>query len=152
MRSNTSGRTTQQNLLVPSHRKGPVCFGSPTNDLYTENLTKMNPVEQFNSYRSLMNEKILAADNLIIKRIFNLDTNAYQAGILDIKSKELIGLTCSLVLRCDDCVKYHLGRCKDVGFTTAEVHEAMGVATLVGGTIVIPHLRRAFEFWEELSK
>ena len=98
-----------------------------------------------------MNERIAAADNLIIKRIFNLDTNAYQAGALDVRSKELIGLTCSLVLRCDDCVKYHLGKCKEAGFTTAEVHEALGVATLVGGTIVIPHLRRAFEFWDELS-
>jgi len=112
----------------------------------------MELVNQFNEYRSKMNEKIMAADNLIIKRIFNLDTNAYQAGALDIKSKELIGLTCSLVLRCDDCVKYHLGKCKEVGFTTAEVHEAMGVATLVGGTIVVPHLRRAFEYWEDLSK
>jgi AhpD family alkylhydroperoxidase len=112
----------------------------------------MSLVEQFNTYRSLMNEKIMAADNLIIKRIFNLDTNAYQAGALDVKSKELIGLTCSLVLRCDDCVKYHLGKCKEVGFTTAEVHEAMGVATLVGGTIVVPHLRRAFEYWDELNK
>ena len=112
----------------------------------------MDLVEQFNEYRSKMNDKILAADNLIIKRIFNLDTNAYQGGALDVKSKELIGLTCSLVLRCDDCVKYHLGKCKEVGFTTAEVHEAMGVATLVGGTIVVPHLRRAFEYWGELSK
>mgnify|MGYP001608745566 CR=1 FL=1 len=111
----------------------------------------MNLVKQFNDYRSKMNEKILASDNLIIKRIFNLDTNAYATGVLDTKSKELIGLTCSLVLRCDDCVKYHLGKCKEVGFTTAEVHEAMGVATLVGGTIVIPHLRRAYEFWEELN-
>ncbi len=111
----------------------------------------MNLVKQFNDYRSKMNEKILAGDSLIIKRIFNLDTNAYAQGALDIKSKELIGLTCSLVLRCDDCVKYHLGKCKEVGFTTAEVHEAMGVATLVGGTIVIPHLRRAYEFWEELN-
>lgn len=112
----------------------------------------MGQVEQFNEYRSKMNEKILAGDNLIIKRIFNLDTITYQTGALDVKSKELIGLTCSLVLRCDDCVKYHLGKCKEVGFTTAEVHEAMGVATLVGGTIVVPHLRRAFEYWEELSK
>ena len=112
----------------------------------------MELANQFNEYRSKMNEKIMASDNLIIKRIFNLDTNAYQAGALDVKSKELIGLTCSLVLRCDDCVKYHLGKCKEVGFTTAEVHEAMGVATLVGGTIVIPHLRRAFEYWEDLSK
>ncbi len=98
-----------------------------------------------------MNQKILDSDSLIIKRIFNLDTNAYSEGALDIKSKELIGLTCSLVLRCDDCVKYHLGKCKELGFTSAEVNEAMGVATLVGGTIVIPHLRRAFEFWEELK-
>ena len=112
----------------------------------------MSLVEQFNEYRGKMNEKILAADNLIIKRIFNLDTNAYQEGALDVKSKELIGLTCSLVLRCDDCVKYHLGKCKEIGFSTAVVHEAMGVATLVGGTIVRPHLRRAFEYWEELSK
>jgi len=122
-----------------------------TSSLRKENLT-MNLVEQFNEYRGKMNEKILESDNLIIKRIFNLDTNAYQAGALDVKSKELIGLTCSLVLRCDDCVKYHLGKCKEVGFSTAEVHEAMGVATLVGGTIVVPHLRRAFEYWEELSK
>ena len=111
----------------------------------------MSLVKQFNDYRSKMNEKILAGDNLIIKRIFNLDTNAYLEGALDVKSKELIGLTCSLVLRCDDCVKYHLGKCKEVGFSTAEVHEALGVATLVGGTIVIPHLRRAYEFWEELN-
>ena len=98
-----------------------------------------------------MNEKILASENLILKRIFNLDTNAYAGGVLDVKSKELIGLTCSLVLRCDDCVKYHLGKCHDLGFSTEEVNEALGVATLVGGTIVIPHLRRAFEYWEELQ-
>ena len=111
----------------------------------------MDLVKNFNDYRSKMNEKIMDSDSLIIKRIFNLDTNAYAEGHLDVKSKELIGLTCSLVLRCDDCVKYHLGKCKELGFTTAEVNEAMGVATLVGGTIVIPHLRRAYEFWEELQ-
>ena len=111
----------------------------------------MSLVEQFNDYRSKMNEKILASDNLIIKRIFNLDTNAYTEGALDVRAKELIGLTCSLVLRCDDCVKYHLGKCKEVGLNTTEVHEALSVATLVGGTIVIPHLRRAYEFWEELN-
>ena len=111
----------------------------------------MDIVKQFNDYRSRMNEKITEADNLIIKRIFNLDTNAYAPGVLDVKSKELIGLTCSLVLRCDDCVKYHLGKCKDVGFSTEQINEAMGVATLIGGTIVIPHLRRAFEYWEALQ-
>ena len=110
----------------------------------------MGLVDDFNSYRSRMNDKILASDNLIIKRIFNLDTNAFGEGHLDTKTKELIGLTCSLVLRCDDCVKYHLGKCKDAGLSQEQVHEAMGIATLVGGTIVIPHLRRAFEYWEEL--
>jgi AhpD family alkylhydroperoxidase len=111
----------------------------------------MGQVDDFNVYRSKMNEKILASDSLIIKRIFNLDTNAYQEGHLDLKTKELIGLTCSLVLRCDDCVKYHLGKCKEAGLSPDEVQEAMGIATLIGGTIVIPHLRRAFEYWEELS-
>lgn len=111
----------------------------------------MGIVQDFNAYRSKMNEKILSSDSLIIKRIFNLDTNAYSEGHLDVRSKELIGLTCSLVLRCDDCVRYHLGKCKEVGLTTEQVHEAMGVATLVGGTIVIPHLRRAYEYWEELT-
>jgi AhpD family alkylhydroperoxidase len=111
----------------------------------------MSLVDNFNTYRSRMNDKILNSDSLILKRIFNLDTNAYAEGSLDVKSKELIGLTCSLVLRCDDCVKYHLGKCKEIGLSTAEVNEAMGVATLVGGTIVIPHLRRAFEYWEELQ-
>jgi len=111
----------------------------------------MSLVKQFNEYRTKMNEKILASDSLIIKRIFNLDTNAYAAGALDVKSKELIGLTCSLVLRCDDCVRYHLGKCKELGFSTGQVNEAMGVATLVGGTIVVPHLRRAYEYWEELQ-
>ena len=111
----------------------------------------MGLVDDFHDYRSRMNEKIMASDSLIIKRIFNLDTNAYTEGHLDVRSKELIGLTCSLVLRCGDCVRYHLGKCKEVGFKTEEVHEAMGVATLVGGTIVIPHLRRAFEYWEELQ-
>jgi AhpD family alkylhydroperoxidase len=111
----------------------------------------MGIVEDFNRYRSRMNEKIMASDSLIIKRIFNLDTNAYAEGALDAQSKELIGLTCSLVLRCDDCVRYHLGKCKDLGFSSAQINEAMGIATLVGGTIVVPHLRRAFEFWEELQ-
>jgi AhpD family alkylhydroperoxidase len=112
----------------------------------------MSLVTTFNEYRSKMNEKILASDSLIIKRIFNLDTNAYAPGALDVRTKELIGLTCSLVLRCDDCVRYHLGKCREQKLSTPEVNEAMGVATLIGGTIVIPHLRRAYEYWEELSR
>jgi len=111
----------------------------------------MGLVQEFNAYRSKMNDKIMASDSLIIKRIFNLDTNAYAEGSLSVETKELIGLTCSLVLRCDDCVRYHLEKCYEAKLTTEQVNEAMGVATLVGGTIVIPHLRRAFEYWEALS-
>jgi AhpD family alkylhydroperoxidase len=93
----------------------------------------------------------LADNNLIIKRIFNLDTNAYAAGALDVKTKELMGLVASAVLRCDDCVKYHLETAYKAGVSKDEVMEALGIATLVGGTIVVPHLRRAYEFWEALE-
>lgn len=108
-------------------------------------------VSEFNDYRSKMNEKLLADNNLVIKRIFNLDTNAYAEGALPVKTKELLGLVASAVLRCDDCVKYHLETSYKEGVTKAEMMEAMSIATLVGGTIVIPHLRRAYEFWEELE-
>jgi len=109
-------------------------------------------VKEFNEYRSKMNEKLLADNNKIVKRIFNLDTNAYAEGALDVKTKELLGLVASTVLRCDDCVKYHLETSHKEGVTKEEMMEAMGIATLVGGTIVIPHLRRAYEFWEELEE
>lgn len=110
-----------------------------------------NQVKEFNDYRSKMNEKILGDDNKLIKRIFNLDTNAYAPGALDVKTKELLGLVASAVLRCDDCVKYHLEGSLKEGATKEEVMETLGIATLVGGTIVIPHLRRAYEYWEELE-
>lgn len=110
-----------------------------------------NPVEEFNAYRSKMNEKLLADNNKIIKRIFNLDTNAYSEGVLDVKTKEFLGLVASAVLRCDDCVKYHLESCYKHGATKEEVMETLSIATLVGGTIVIPHLRRAYEYWEHLE-
>lgn len=110
-----------------------------------------NQVQEFNDYRSRMNEKLLADNNKIIKRIFNLDTNAYADGALDVKTKELLGLVASTVLRCDDCIKYHLETAFKQQVTKEEMMEAMGIATLVGGTIVIPHLRRAYEFWEELE-
>jgi AhpD family alkylhydroperoxidase len=109
-------------------------------------------IEEFNDYRSRMNEKLLADNNKIVKRIFNLDTNAYAAGALDVKTKELLGLVASAVLRCDDCVKYHLETIHKEGVTKEEMMEAMGIATLVGGTIVVPHLRRAYEFWEALEE
>jgi len=111
-----------------------------------------NIVEEFNAYRSQMNEKILSVDNLVLKRIFNLDANCYAEGALDVKTKEMIGLACSMVLRCDDCIKYHLGKCKEVGLTKEQVFEVFAIANLIGGTIVIPHLRRAVEFWEALSE
>jgi AhpD family alkylhydroperoxidase len=109
-------------------------------------------VKEFNDYRAKMNDKILADNNKVIKRIFNLDTNAFKEGALDKKTKELLGLVASAVLRCDDCVKYHLESSYNEGLTKEEVSEALGIATLVGGTIVIPHLRRAHEYWEALEQ
>lgn len=109
-----------------------------------------NQVEEFDAYRAKMNDKILGDDNKVIKRIFNLDTNAFKEGHLDVKTKELLGLVASMVLRCDDCVRYHLGKCYDEGLTKEQVMESLSIATLVGGTIVIPHLRRAYEYWDEL--
>lgn len=110
-----------------------------------------NQVEEFNDYRERMNEVILGKKNKVINRLFNLDTNAYQEGALNVKTKELLGLVASLVLRCDDCVKYHLGKCHEVGVTTDELYETLSIGSIVGGTIVIPHLRRASEYWEELN-
>ncbi len=111
----------------------------------------MSPIEEFNAYRAKMNEKILAEDNKVIKRFFNLDTNTYTAGALDVKTKEMIGLASSMVLRCDDCIKYHLEKSHEAGLTKEEVFEVFSIALVIGGSIVIPHLRRAVEFWEELD-
>ncbi|SHJ92856.1 carboxymuconolactone decarboxylase family protein [Maribacter aquivivus] len=110
-----------------------------------------NQIEEFNAYRSKMNDKLLADNNKVVKRIFNLDTNAFAAGSLDVKTKELLGLVASTVLRCDDCVKYHLESSYNEGVSKEEIMETLSIATLVGGTIVIPHLRRAYEYWEELE-
>jgi AhpD family alkylhydroperoxidase len=107
-------------------------------------------VSEFNEYRARMNERILGSDSLIIKRIYNLDTNAYQPGALDAKTKELLGLVASAVLRCDDCIRYHIQSALEQGATEGELIETYEIALLVGGTIVIPHLRRAFEFMDEL--
>ena len=109
-------------------------------------------VDEFNVYREKMNSRILEDNNKIIKRIFNLDTNAFMEGALPVKTKELLGLVASAVLRCDDCVRYHLETCHKEGLTKEEVVEALSIATLVGGTIVIPHLRRAYEFWDALEQ
>lgn len=107
-------------------------------------------VHEFNEYREKMNKKILASDNKVMKRIYSLDTLTYQEGALSTKVKEMLGLATSMVLRCDDCVKYHLEKCFEQGASTEEIFEVFGVANLVGGTIVIPHTRRAVEYWEEL--
>lgn len=107
--------------------------------------------DDFNSYRSKMNEKIMKADNLVIKRLFNLDTNTYADGALPAKTKEMLGLVASMVLRCDDCIKYHLEQCHRLKVTTEELFEIFAVANIIGGSIVIPHTRRALEFWEDLN-
>lgn len=107
--------------------------------------------DEFNTYRTKMNEKILSSDNKVLKRIYSLDTLTYQEGALSTKTKEMLGLATSMVLRCDDCIKYHLEKCYEQGVTTDEIFEIFCVANVVGGTIVIPHTRRAVEYWEELN-
>jgi hypothetical protein len=109
-----------------------------------------NTIQEFNEYRQKMNDVILSKDNLVLKRLWNLDTNTYDDGALDKKTKEMLGLVASMVLRCDDCIKYHLQKCHELGLSTAEVYEIFAVANIVGGTIVIPHTRRGAEFWEAL--
>ena len=109
-------------------------------------------VNEFNDYRSKMNERILSSGNKVLKRLYSVDTLTYQDGALSSKTKEMLGLVASLVLRCDDCIKYHLEKCYELGTTTEEIFELFGVANVVGGTIVIPHTRRAVEYWEELNR
>jgi len=110
-----------------------------------------NLVNEFNDYREKMNDVILSKNNLVIKRLWNLDTNTYEEGALDKRTKEMLGLVASMVLRCDDCIKYHVGKAHELGITTEELYEIFAVANIVGGTIVIPHTRRAAEYWEELQ-
>lgn len=107
-------------------------------------------LDEFRAYREKMNAKILASDHLGIKRFFNLDTMAYHDGALPSKTKELLGLVASTVLRCNDCIDYHLIQCVAAGYTDAELHDALNVALVVGGSIVIPHLRHAYETLELL--
>jgi AhpD family alkylhydroperoxidase len=110
----------------------------------------MSEVKAFHDYRVKMNEKILAEDNKVLKRFWSLDHQTYQEGALDARTKELLGLVASMVLRCDDCIKYHLGTCHEMGITKAEIFDVFAVANLVGGSICIPHTRRAVEYWEAL--
>ena len=107
--------------------------------------TSMNRLEEFQSYRTRMNERIASIDHLGIKRFYNLDTAAYKDGALDGKTKELLGLVASMVLRCNECVDYHIIQCVDEGWSDDELVDAFNVALLVGGSIVVPHLRHAVE-------
>lgn len=110
----------------------------------------MSLIQEFNDYRSKMNEVILAHDHLPLKRFFSLDNQMYQEGALPVKTKELLGLVASMVLRCDDCIKYHLQKCYENKVSTEEIYDVFAIANMVGGSICIPHTRRAAEFWEEL--
>jgi len=110
----------------------------------------MDQVTEFNQYREKMNKRILGTDNKVMKRFFNLDTNAYQEGALPVRTKEMLGLVSSMVLRCDDCIKYHLGKCFEQKISTDEIMEILSIANLVGGSICIPHTRRALEYWDDL--
>ncbi len=111
----------------------------------------MGKKEEFERERERLNQLVLKQDHLGIKRFFNLDSAAYQDGELSGKSKELLGLVASTVLRCDDCIRYHLIRCVEAGYTQTELNEALNVALVVGGSITIPHLRRAYELLDELA-
>jgi AhpD family alkylhydroperoxidase len=112
----------------------------------------MSRVSEFNDFRSKMNERILAIENRPIKRFFGVDTLTYEPGALDAKTKEMLGLVASMVLRCDDCVSYHIQQCKQEGVTDEEMYDIFSVALVVGGSIVIPHMRRAVAFLDEYNE
>ena len=107
---------------------------------------------EFPQFRQRMNERILAEPNQVVRRFFALDTQTYQAGALDVKTKELLGLVASMVLRCDDCISYHVAQCKEAGVSREEFFETFSVGLVVGGSIVIPHLRRAVDFLDKLEQ
>jgi AhpD family alkylhydroperoxidase len=109
-------------------------------------------VKKFRDFRTQMNKRILDENNLVLKRLFNLDTNTYSDGFLSGRTKEMLGLVASMVLRCDDCIKYHLEKCYQQNVSTDEMMEIFSVANIVGGTIVIPHTRRAIEYWDLLNE
>jgi AhpD family alkylhydroperoxidase len=108
-------------------------------------------LDKFRELREALNKKILARENVNIKRFFGIDNAVYRKGTLDPKIKELLGLVASTVLRCDDCITYHMIRCAEEGATDVEMDETMSIALVVGGSITIPHLRRAYDLWDELK-
>lgn len=109
-------------------------------------------VEEFNDFRSKMNERILGIENRPIKRFFGVDTLTYEPGALDVRTKEMLGLVASMVLRCDDCIAYHIQQCRKEGVTNEELYDVFSVALVVGGSIVIPHMRRAVAFLDEYNE
>ena len=109
-------------------------------------------VKAFTDFRQRMNERILAEPNQVVLRFFALDTQTYQPGALDVKTKELCGLVASMVLRCDDCISYHVAQCKEAGVSREEMFEAFSIGLVVGGSIVIPHMRRAVDFLDQLEQ
>ena len=113
--------------------------------------TGKDRVAEFTAYRQRMNGRILEEDNQVVRRFFALDTQTYKAGALDVKTKELLGLVASMVLRCDDCISYHIAQCKEAGVSRDEFFETFSVGLVVGGSIVIPHLRRAVDFLDQLE-
>ena len=114
--------------------------------------TEADRVAAFTEFRQRMNERILAEPNQVVRRFFALDTQTYQAGALDVKTKELCGLVASMVLRCDDCISYHVAQCREAGVSRDEMFEAFSIGLVVGGSIVIPHLRRAVDFLDQLEQ
>lgn len=108
-------------------------------------------IRDFNAFRKRLNERILGQDNQVVRRFFALDTQTYKAGALDVRTKEMLGLVASLVLRCDDCISYHVGKCLEAGVSEDEFFEVFSVGLVVGGSIVIPHLRRAVDFLDQMS-
>jgi AhpD family alkylhydroperoxidase len=112
----------------------------------------MSRVDDFVAFRQRMNERILAEDNQVVRRFFALDTQTYKEGALPVKTKEMLGLVASLVLRCDDCISYHVAECRKAGVSRDEFFEVFSVGLVVGGSIVIPHLRRAVDFLDEIEQ
>jgi AhpD family alkylhydroperoxidase len=108
-------------------------------------------IRQFTEFRQRMNTRILEHDNQVVRRFFALDTQCYKDGVLDVKTKEMLGLVASLVLRCDDCVSYHVAQCRQAGVSREEMLEIFQVGLVVGGSIVIPHLRRAVDFLDQIE-
>jgi AhpD family alkylhydroperoxidase len=114
-------------------------------------MSEAERVKAFTAFRLRMNERILSEDNQVLRRFFALDTQTYKAGVLPLQTKELLGLVASMVLRCDDCISYHIAQCKEAGVSREELFETFSVALVVGGSIVIPHLRRAVDFLDALE-